>query len=427
VQPRDAVLEDYALVVSDGRIADLLPAAAAAERYRADEFVRRPEHVLIPGLINAHTHAAMSLFRGLADDMPLDEWLNGHIWPAEMHWVSSDFVRDGTELAVLEMIRAGITCFNDMYFFPDTVARVAIEYGMRAVVGMIALEAPTPWAQGPDEYLAKGIAVHDQFKGNPLVSTVFAPHAPYTVSDSTFGQIRTMANELGLPIHMHLHETEAEVSAAVETTGRRPLERLDELGLVNELLTAVHATQLTGDEIGRLRAGRASVVHCPESNLKLASGFCPVARLLAAGINVALGTDGAASNNDLDMIGEMRTAALLGKGIAGDAAAVSAHETLAMATINGARALGLGELTGSLEIGKVADITCIDLGRPATQPVYHPVAQLIYAASREQVSDSWVAGRTLLFDGRLVNDKTADVLERARAWQGRLAEQGKTS
>jgi len=422
VVPRGAVLENHALVVRAGRIVALLPRTEVEARFEVDAWIEKPDHVLIPGLINAHTHAAMTLFRGLADDMPLQQWLEEHIWPAEMHWVGGDFVRDGTDLAMLEMLSGGITCFSDMYFYPDTVAQAAIDRGMRAVVGMIVIEAPTPWAKDAKEYLAKGLAVHDQFLGSELVTTAFAPHAPYSVSDATLSQISVLANELDTVVHMHVHETVAEVQGTQDETGHRPLARLDQLGLLNPLLSAVHMTQLSDDEI-KLAADRGiNVVHCPESNLKLASGFCPVEKLLRAGVNVALGTDGASSNNDLDMFAEMRTAALLGKGVAGDAAAVSATDALAMATINGAIAMGLGEQTGSLEPGKWADLVCVDLSAPATQPVHHPISQLVYAAGRDNVSDVWVAGNAIMRDGRLTADDTDELLARTRAWQTRIAE-----
>lgn len=421
VEPHGAVLEGHAVAVSNGRIVAVLPAGEAAQRFPLAEVVERPSHVLMPGLINAHTHAAMTLFRGLADDLPLQQWLGEHIWPAEQRWASAEFVRDGAELAIVEMLRGGTTCLNDMYFFPDQTAQVAADAGIRAVVGMIVIDQPTPWASTVDEYFDKGLAVHDQFRGHPLVRTAFAPHAPYTVGDDTLRRLRTLADELDVQVHMHLHETAHEVSAAETERGQRPLARLAELGLVSPALAAVHMTQLTADEVAMLANAGASVVHCPESNLKLASGFCPVADLLAAGVNVALGTDGAASNNDLDMFGEMRTAALLGKSVAGDPAAVSAADALTMATLGGARALGLADETGSLVAGKAADMICVDLAHPATQPVYHPVSQVVYAATRDQVSDVWVAGEALLADGELTRSQATDAVARAAGWRERVA------
>ncbi len=421
VEPEGQVLDDHALVVRDGQIIDLLPAAEAMQRYVAPELIRRPNHVLLPGLVNAHTHSPMTLFRGFADDMPLDAWLGQHIWPAETRWVDAGFVRDGAELAMLEMLRGGTTCFNDMYFFPDVIARAVDASGLRACVGMIVLEHPTVWAQDAEEYLRKGLAVRDQFRDHPRISMVFAPHAPYTVSDSSFRQIQLLANELDTQIHMHVHETADEVSDSQRHFSRRPLQRLDELGLLTPLLAAVHMTQLLPDEISLLRERGVSVVHCPESNLKLASGFCPVADIAAAGINIALGTDGAGSNNDLDMFGEMRSCALLAKGVAQRADVAPAAAVLSMATLNGAQALGLRDRIGSLLAGKEADVICVDLSAAATQPVYDPVSQLVYATSSDQVSDVWVAGRQLLSGGQPMMADAALILARAEAWRMRLS------
>jgi 5-methylthioadenosine/S-adenosylhomocysteine deaminase len=420
VEPVGQVLDRHALLVRDGRIADLLPLAEATERYPDVQRLDRPTHLLLPGLVNAHVHMPMTLFRGLADDLPLQAWLEEHIWPAEQRWVGPEFVRDGCELAALEMIRGGTTCCQEMYFFPDVAAEAALAHGLRVMVGMIVIEQATPWAHTIEEYFEKGLAVHDRFKGNELIRTSFAPHAPYTVGDEALARVRLLADELECPVHMHVHETAFEVTSAAEAGGERPLARLDRLGLVSPLLAAVHMTELDDDEIRLVADAGTSVVHCPESNLKLASGFCPVARLQAAGINVALGTDGASSNNDLDMLSEMRSAALLGKAVARDAAAVSAETALSMATINGAKAIGMADEIGSLEIGKRADLVCVDLDHPATQPVHHPISQLVYAASREQVSDVWIGGERLLADGDFTRAHAADVTQRAQGWQRRL-------
>ncbi|MGD2112254.1 MAG: TRZ/ATZ family hydrolase, partial [Gammaproteobacteria bacterium] len=398
----------------------LLPTDQARTRYTADNEHERNRHLLIPGLVNAHTHAAMSLLRGLADDLPLYDWLNNHIWPAESRWVSEEFVHDGVQLAIAEMLRCGTTCFNDMYYFPDVTARIAVGCGMRACVGLIVLDFPTVWAGVANEYISKGLAVHDHYRTDPLIRTVFAPHAPYTVSDGPLQHIRVLADELDIGIHMHVHETAEEIDKAVELTGKRPLARLHELGLPGPNLLAVHMTQLSAQEIADYAVTGGHVVHCPESNLKLASGLAPVQALAAAGINVALGTDGAASNNDLDMIGEMRTAALLGKVVASDASALPAHTVLRMATLNGATALGLGGETGSLERGKWADITAVNLDTLESRPLYDPVSQLVYACGREQVTDVWVAGQQLLKDRRLTTLDDNDILARSREWQATI-------
>ncbi|MDR9437419.1 MAG: TRZ/ATZ family hydrolase [Thiohalophilus sp.] len=420
VEPQGVVLEQHAIAIHNGRIEAVLPREEAEQRYQADHVQHFEQHVLMPGLINMHGHAAMTLMRGLADDLPLMEWLQEHIWPAEQQWVGKEFVYDGTLHACAEMLRGGTTCFNDMYFFPEETVRAVEQAGMRACIGLIMIDFPTPWAQTPDEYLSKGIALHDQLRGNTLIRTAFAPHAPYTVSDEPLQRIATYAEELDIPVHMHVHETAHEVEESLNNTGKRPLQRLEELGLLNPHLLAVHMTRLNQEEIPHLAEAGVHVVHCPESNLKLASGFCPVQELARAGVNLCLGTDGAASNNDLDMFSEMRSAALLGKAVAGDASALPAEDVLRMATINGARALGLEQEIGSLEAGKSADIIAVDLGTLESQPVYHPASQLVYTAGREQVTDVWVAGRQLLKERELTTIDPNAVLERAQQWQQRL-------
>lgn len=420
VEPDQLILENHSIAIHNGRIVELLP-RQQTNQFHAATVINFDDHILIPGLINTHTHGAMTLLRGIADDMPLMEWLNEHIWPAESRWVNEDFVHCGTQLAIAEMLRGGVTCFNDMYFFPEVAARTAAAAGIRACIGLIVLDSPTNWASGPEEYLAKGLAIHDQYRGDPLVRTAFAPHAPYTVSDKWLQRIRVLADELEIPVHMHVHETAAEVQQAEAKTGMRPLQRLHNLGLLSPSLLAVHMTQLTEQEIAMCSTAGSRVVHCPESNMKLASGFCPVQKLEQAEILVALGTDGAASNNDLDMFGEMRTAALLGKAVSKDASAVPAHRVLRMATLHGAIALGMGHETGSLEPGKWADIAAVRLDEIETQPLYHPISQLVYSAGREHVTDVWIAGRHLLKDRQLTNLDTQEILRHAQQWQTRIA------
>ncbi len=421
VEPHGAVLEHHSVAVHAGCILAILPTAEARESYHARDQHELPRHALIPGLVNAHTHAAMSLLRGLADDLPLMTWLNEHIWPAERRWVSEEFVADGTRLAVAEMLCGGTTCYNDMYFFPDAAGRVTAAAGMRAVMGLILIDFPSAWAEDANDYLRRGLEVHDQFRNDSLITTAFAPHAPYSVSDAPLERVRTLADEMEIPVHMHVHETRDEVKQGLAGHGKRPMQRLDELGLLSPALLAVHMTQLEEEEIALFAERGGSVVHCPESNLKLASGFCPVARLLEAGVNVALGTDGAASNNDLDMFSEMRSAALLAKGVAGSASAVPAAEALRMATLNGAAALGLARETGSLEPEKAADIVAVDLGRVENQPLYHPLSQLVYASGRDQVSDVWVAGRQVVREGRLTTLDEDELRQRTDEWRARIA------
>jgi 5-methylthioadenosine/S-adenosylhomocysteine deaminase len=420
VIPENTVLDDHAVAVHAGRIIDILPSDEAQTRYRATRTVDLDRHALLPGFVNAHTHSPMSLFRGMADDMPLMDWLQKRIWPAEGRWVDESFVEDGASLAIAEMLRGGTTCFADMYFFPDQVAKAAQRAGIRACVGLIVLDFPTVWAADADEYISKGLELHDRLLNDPLVTTLFAPHAPYTVSDGPLSRIRVLADELDIPIMCHVHETAFEVAEAERNDGRRPLKRLESLGLVSPSLMAVHMTQLNDEEIQRVAENGAHVIHCPESNMKLASGFCPVQALLDAGVNVALGTDGAASNNDLDMIGEMRSAALLAKNAARDASALPAFKALKMATLNGAIALGLADRIGSLETGKAADIVAVDLGALKTQPVYDPVSQIVYSADSSQVSDVWIAGRQLLNQGELTGMDTERLIETAGQWRDRI-------
>ena len=421
VEPHALVLEDHAVAVHDGRIVGILPIADAHAAFVPHERVELREHALIPGLINSHTHNPMTLLRGLADDLPLMVWLQQHIWPAEAKVLGPEFVRDGTELAVAEMLRGGTTCANENYFFPDVSGATYQRMGFRAVIGLPVIEFPTAWASSPDEYFARATEVHDSFHGSALITTAFAPHAPYTVSDASFERIRVLSDQMDIPVHLHLHETAHEVEDEKAKSGLRPFQRLQKLGLVNDRLIAVHMTQLTEGEMTACAAAGVSVVHCPESNLKLASGFCPAEQLRQAGVNVALGTDGCASNNDLDMFGEMRTAALLAKAVAGDAAAFDAAYALRAATLNGASALGLEAQIGSIEIGKQADLTAVRLSDLETQPLYHVASQLVYSAGRHQVSDVWIAGQRKLANRELVDVDVAGILHKTRVWRERLA------
>jgi 5-methylthioadenosine/S-adenosylhomocysteine deaminase len=420
VEP-DGVLEEHALAIHDGRIEALLPAHAARQQFDPVHQVRLDRHVLIPGLVNLHTHAAMTLLRGIADDIALMQWLQQHIWPVEMREASPAFVYDGTLLACAEMLRGGVTLFNDMYFFPEAAARAAIAAGMRASIGMIVVDFPSPYASHPADYLSKGLALRDTMRGQPLLSFCFAPHAPYSVGDKPLAQVATYANELDLPVHMHVHESADEIAKGMARDGRRPLERLRQLGLVGPNLVAVHAIHLTSEEIALLGSCGCHVAHCPSSNLKLASGMAPVAKLVAAGVNVGIGTDGAASNNRLDLFTEMRQAALLAKAVANDPTALPASEVLRMATLNGARALGLQHMVGSLVPGKAADIVAVDFGVPELTPCYDPVSHLVYAAGSHNVSHVWVGGEPVLEGGELTRPELRAVQQLAAPWQARIA------
>lgn len=421
VDAENRILEHHSLVIDGGRIIDCLPQAQARATYQAAQQTDLSDHALIPGLVNAHGHAAMTLFRGIADDLPLQTWLESHIWPLEGKWVSEAFVYQGTQLAIAEMLRSGTTCFADMYFFPENSAQAASDAGIRVQLAAPIIDFPTPWASTTDEAIRKTAALHDDWRNSTLVSVAFGPHAPYTVSDSPLQRIATLAEELDVPIHMHIHETQQEVDEALEATGMRPIERLDRLGLLSPRLLCVHGTALNDDDIDRLSQSGSSVVHCPESNLKLASGFCQVDKLQQHGINVALGTDGAASNNDLDMFGELATAAMLAKAVAQNAAALPAMEALRMATINGARAMGLDQQIGSLENGKLADVVAVRLNDLNSLPLYNPVSQLVYSTRSDQVSHVWVGGRQLINEGRFTSLNISKITEQTKDWQSRLS------
>ena len=418
LDPEQPFLEHQSIAIDKGHIAAIGPQGSLA--VEAAETIELPDHVLMPGLINAHGHASMTLFRGLADDLPLMEWLQHHIWPAEARWVDEAFTLEGAQLAMAEMIRSGTTCFSDMYFYPNIVAKAAVTANMRCQLSFPILDFPTNWAQNADEYLRKGLQLHDDYRNHPLVNVAFGPHAPYTVSDEPLKKVNTMSVETNMAVQIHLHETAFEVEDAVNNTGKRPLQRLHDLGMLNPQLQAVHMTQLNDDEIRLLAETGTHVIHCPESNLKLASGFCPVAKLIDAGVNVALGTDGAASNNDLDMFGEMRTAALLAKGVAQDPSALPAHQALKMATINGARALGIEDLTGSLKVGKAADMIAVHMDDVTCQPHYHVESQLVYATPASQVTDSWIGGKQVMKNRQLTTIDLDDILSRAKLWKAQI-------
>ena len=420
IEPAGVTLKDHAIAVDKGAIVAILQQPEAQHRFIPRETVRLPDHILIPGLVNLHTHTAMTLLRGLADDLPLMEWLNGHIWPAEAKHVSPQFVHDGTRLACAEMLQGGTTCFNDMYFFPQATAEAALRAGMRAAIGLIAIDFSTAYATDIDDYLSKGMALRDELRDETLLSFCLAPHAPYTVGDKSFGRILTLAEQCQLPIHLHLHETAQEVSEAQSQSGQRPLARLQQLGLLSPSLIAAHAVHLTPDETAMLAAHGCSVAHCPSSNLKLASGIAPVAELIDQNINVGLGTDGAASNNRLDMFMEMRLAALLAKARSGRANVIGAHQALHMATLGGARALGLDKCIGSLLPGKAADLCAINIGKIPLVPCYDPASLIVYSAGREQVSDVWVAGIQRIKGGQQVESNEIELINLGRLWQNRI-------
>jgi len=420
VEPAGVTLTDHAAVITGDTIAAVLPAEEALAKHPHAERIVLPDHVLIPGLVNLHTHAAMTLMRGMADDLALMDWLQNHIWPAEGRMVSDEFVYDGTLLACAEMLRGGTTCFNDMYFFPEAAARAALQSGMRAALGIIVIEFRSAYASDAQDYLSKGMALRDAMRDEPLLSFCLAPHAPFTVSDETFAQVATYAGELDLPVHIHIHETAQEVADSLKQHGVRPLSRLEKAGLPGPGLIAVHSVHLDDSEIELYARHGCSVAHCPSSNLKLASGVAPVAALLRAGVNIGLGTDGAASNNRLDLFSEMRLAAMLAKGSSGDPTVMPAHQALECATLGGARALGLQSRIGSITPGKKADLVAVNLAALETSPCYDPVSHLVYAAGREQVSDVWVAGRQLVAGSQLTDLDESALRARAHAWRAKI-------
>lgn len=419
-EEQNRILENHALAVKDGNIVGILPSKEAEETWQSDKVLHFNEHALLPGFINSHTHIAMNIFRGLADDLDLMDWLNNYIWPAEGKWVSHDLVYDASQLAIAEMIRGGTVRFNDMYFFPEATAKAAEQAGIHAHVGMTIIDVPTAWAKTPDEYFAKSLEFYKQYKNNKLVTPTFAPHSTYTVSRENLIKVNNLAQEHGIKINIHLQEVASEAQQTMAKYNLRPLELLADIGMVSPNLIAVHMTDISEKDFAILKKHRPNIVHCPESNMKLASGTCPVTRLFSDQVNVSLGTDGAASNNDLDMIGEMRTAAFLGKHSAGDPKALPAETVLKMATLHGAKTLGIDKTAGSLTAGKLADVIAINLTEIETQPLYHPASQIVYAASRNQVTDVWIAGKQVLKDRKLLTLDEKELLNKAQSWRNKI-------
>lgn len=421
------VLENHSLIISGDIIHDILPTESAHHKYPDIERITLDQHALIPGFINTHNHAAMTLFRGMADDLPLMTWLNEHIWPAESQWISHDFVRDGTELAIAEMLLSGTTTFSDMYFFPEAAAEVVETAGIKAQLCTPILEFPTNWGSGPEEYIAKTRNLLKHYSEHPRINIAAGPHAPYTVSDNTFKECLKLQQETGCAIQVHLHETQFEVDEAIKEHNTRPVKRLYQLGLLNKNTQCVHMTALNDEDIKMVSEKQAHIVHCPESNLKLASGLAPIQKAQANNINITLGTDGAASNNDLDMLGELKTAALLAKAVSSDATSLSALDALKAATINGAKALNLDTKTGSLEKGKLADIVAIDLSHLHSQPVYDPISQIVYTARSDQITNVWSEGNLLVRDRQLTRMDTREILQKANQWKDQIQASRATS
>lgn len=417
------ILHNQAVFVKDGKILAIQDQQATS--HEADKVVELNDHILLPGYVNAHGHAAMSLFRGLADDLPLMTWLNEHIWPAEAKWTTGEFVLDGTRLAIAEMLKCGTTTYSDMYFYPHQGAQAAVESGIRNVSFTPILDFPTNFAQNADDYIEKAVAAHKHYHNQPRITLGLGPHAPYTVSDAPLKEVTTLADQLDIPVQIHLHETAFEVAKSLEEKGKRPTQRLADLGFLTERVSCVHMTQISDDDIQILQQTGASVVHCPESNLKLASGFCPTAKLLSNGINLGLGTDGAASNNDLNIQGEMKTAAMLAKAVAEDAAALPAWQALEMATIGSAKSLGIDDQVGSLDVGKWADMQAVNLSQLGQNPLYDPISQLVYTDSSRATEYVWVEGKALLEKGQLSEASGLDeeqLIANAVQWQKKISQ-----
>lgn len=423
VVPENRFYENCTLAINKGVIIAIVPTAEAKKRFIATQNIDCNDHALMPGLINAHGHAAMSLLRGFADDYPLETWLTQHIWPTEKRWVNSEMVRDGAELAIAEMLLSGTTCFSDMYFFPEETAKAAAEAGIRCQLSFPIFDFPSAWGDGPDDYINKGMQLHDNYRNSSLINVAFGPHAPYTVSMQVLERVATLANETGLGIHIHLHETAKEIEDSLAAHGQRPLALLNDIGIIGPMTQCVHMTHINDSDIEILARSHSHIIHCPESNLKLASGFCPIGQLGQANINIALGTDGAASNNSLNLFSEMRTAALVGKAVANNPAQIPAAQALAMATINGARALGRDAEIGSLEIGKLADVIAIDLSDLAQQPIYNPISQLVYTHVGHRVSHVWIGGRAIVAQRQLLTLSRDAIFHKATQWHKKISAQ----
>lgn len=420
IVPRNQILEHHSLAIHDKKIIAILPTETAKKNYTAKNNLDRSDHVVMPGLVNTHAHTPMNLLRGLADDLQLIDWLNHYIWPAEAKLLCPESIYDGSRLAIAEMIRGGTTCFNDHYFFPNETARAAIDIGMRACIGLWVGSVPTGWAKNAEEYLEKAKHTYANRNKNSLITFALAPHSPYVNDDHSLMLTKHFADENNLRIHIHLHETKTEIEMNLEKYGNRPLARFEKLGLLNERLIAVHMVHLSDEEMMLCAEKKLHVSHNPESNLKLASGFAPIAKLLKAGVNVCLGTDGAASNNDLDMFGELRTASFIGKALSQDPTALNAMTVLEMATINGAKALGLEKEIGSIEMGKYADVIAVDFNHLFTQPIFNPISHLVYAVNRLQVSDVLIAGKQLLNRGEFVTVDVSEIIVRAKKWTEKI-------
>jgi 5-methylthioadenosine/S-adenosylhomocysteine deaminase len=411
-----AIIEKGAVAVKEKQILEVGKADEILKRYTSGNIMEGKGRAVMPGLINTHTHAAMVYFRGIADDLPLTEWLNNHIWPAENKWLSPEFISDAIELACLEMLKGGITTYNDMYFFEDAAGEAAKRIGMRAVLGSGILDFPSVSAKTTDEYLDNAERFVHNWKGDDLITPCIAPHALYTCGTETLKKSKAMAGKLDVPLHIHLAETRWEVEEIQLRYKMRPVEYLADLGFLDETVLAAHCIWLEDNEIELLAKHKVGVSHCMESNLKLASGFAPVATMLAAGVKVTFGTDGAASNNDLNILSEMSTTAKVHKALSNNPTVLDAKTIVLMATRWGAEVLGLGRKVGSLEKGKIADVISINLAKPHLTPIYNIYSHIVYAAMASDVDFVMVNGKIVINNGRLLTADETEILFKAQQW-----------
>jgi len=414
------VIRNGALVINNGKIEDMGDSGSISKKYSSKNIIKSKNTAVIPGLINTHTHAAMVYFRGMADDLPLKEWLEDHIWPAENKWLCHDFVSDATELACLEMLKAGITTYNDMYFFEDAASGAAKKIGMRAVLGVGIVDFPTVAGNSADEYLSKAERFIKEWKGDDLIVPCIAPHSAYACSSETLKKVKALADKYNVGIHTHVSETKWEVEEIKSKYSLSPVEHLKKIGFLDENIIAAHCVWVDEKEIDILAKYKTGVAHCIESNLKLSSGIAPVPQMLKAGLRVSLGTDGAASNNDLNILSEMSTAAKVHKAISNDPTALDAKTALLMATRWGAGALGLGNITGSLEKGKAADIAIMNLNKPHLTPLYDIYSHIVYSAHASDIETVFVNGRLVIENARLTTADEDEIIVKAREWRNKI-------
>lgn len=417
------VLEAGTVVINDGTIVAVGASESLKSKFKAKETINANGRIVMPGLINTHTHAAMVIFRGFADDLPTQEWLENYIWPAEAKYINAETVRLGTLLAIAEMLRSGTTTFNDMYFFEDEVAKAAKEAGIRAVVGEALLDFPTPNKKTPQEGLEYSEMLIQKWRGDPLVTVAVAPHAPYTCSPEILKAAKNISDKYNVRFHIHLSETEKEVNKIQKKYGLTPVGYMDSLGVLGDNVIAAHCVHLTEEDIQLIAHRKVGVAHDPESNMKLASGVAPIPDLLDAGVKIGLGTDGAASNNDLNMFEEMDTTAKLHKVFRQDPTVIDAQTVVEMATIGGARVLGLDDQIGSIEEGKRADIIVIDLNKPHTIPLYNPYSHIVYVIDGADVETVIIDGKIVMRNQKILTINEAEIIRDIRALAVRIKEE----